>query len=228
MPSEWPESFELSARITSLTPEAVEGAPTRTYVPASRLQEVEAERDHEATMHASAKRWAEAERRRADTYRTQLHALRGALEEAKDFYGRMAILHDEESKEDGDWKTEYKQARDELKERDLVESGAGRGGSLGRREGVKPEEGPSLKKRMEMAREAKAANTKDRRRTTELKEIVRDFMRQQGFSQVDNEHITFAGLDFEKPLIEVWTDSAAQIYTIKPLEWSQLRAKKTS
>jgi hypothetical protein len=125
-------------------------------------------------------------------------------------------------------KTEYKQARDELKERDLVESGAGRGGSLGRREGVKPEEGPSLKKRMEMAREAKAANTKDRRRTTELKEIVRDFMRQQGFSQVDNEHITFAGLDFEKPLIEVWTDSAAQIYTIKPLEWSQLRAKKTS
>jgi hypothetical protein len=106
MPSEWPESFELSARITSLTPEAVEGAPTRTYVPASRLQEVEAERDHEATMHASAKRWAEAERRRADTYRTQLHALRGALEEAKDFYGRMAILHDEESKEDGDWQHE--------------------------------------------------------------------------------------------------------------------------
>lgn len=125
-------------------------------------------------------------------------------------------------------KLEYQKARDELKAEGLVLSGMGRGGSLGRVEGVEPKEERVVTKeeRMAHAREAKVANSREKQKTADLKEKVMKHMHECGHTQVELKHITFTGMDYEKPIIEVWGDHSAQIYTIEPLQWDMLRAER--
>jgi hypothetical protein len=122
-------------------------------------------------------------------------------------------------------KVEYQRARDELKAEGLVVPGAGRGGSL---EGAQPQEERVVSKseRMAHAREAKSANSRERKVIQDLREKVLRFVHEEGHKQVEEKHISFTGMDYEKPIIEVWKGGMAQIYTIKPLEWSQLRAER--
>lgn len=127
---------------------------------------------------------------------------------------------------------EYRAAREELKSEYLVVTGQGRGGTLGRFDTEEPARKPEPKKevtkveRMAHAREVKSANSRERKRTAELKEIARDFMHEQGHTQVELRHVTFTGSDYEKPMIEVWDGPRAQIYTIEPLKWDMLRASR--
>src|SRR5690242_20737917 len=80
-------------------------------------------------------------------------------------------------------KLDYKRAAAELKERNLVEAGAGRGGSLGRREGAEIETGPSKVERMAHAREAKVAKSRERKETTALKEKIVKYCHDHGYTQ---------------------------------------------
>lgn len=118
-------------------------------------------------------------------------------------------------------KVEYNRARDELKEHNLVESGAGRGGSLGRREGAEIETGPSKVERMAMAREAKVAKSRERKERDELIDRVLRYCHDEGYPQVERKDVSFSnGL----PIIAIWEGPSAQMHTIPRLEYDKLMA----
>lgn len=123
-------------------------------------------------------------------------------------------------------KVQYQKARDELKAEGLVISGAGRGGSLGRVEGVEPEveKKTTPEERMAHAREAKQAKSRAKREVDDLIGKIVQYCHAEGYPQVEVRDVTFYEID--KPIIMVWDAGRknGRAHTIPQLDYDKLRA----
>ncbi len=121
-------------------------------------------------------------------------------------------------------KTEYRKARAELQEQDLVIVGGGRGGSLARVEGAEPEEKATKGKALEYAREVKAAKSREQRELDEQVDIAYKWAKEK--LKYDIKKRSDVHLSYGRILITVWKGSKGQMYRIPELELSQMRAKQ--
>lgn len=125
-------------------------------------------------------------------------------------------------------KLEYQRARDELKTEGLVISGRGRGGSLGRIEGVQPKEEKVITKaeRMAIAREVKAVKSREEREMAELIEKVLNWAHEKGYPQVEKKDLSFYDGRFLFTVWDTWPDGRyyGKTLDIPQLEYDKLRA----
>lgn len=105
---------------------------------------------------------------------------------------------------------EYQAAKDELRDSGLVIFGRGRGGSVARVEGKELEKETTPEERMAIAREAKTAQSRERKETDRKRQIVLEFV-QKTFPQVELKHISFYGSAGEV-MVEVWEKGTARMY----------------
>ena len=123
-------------------------------------------------------------------------------------------------------KSEYRKARAELQERDLVIVGGGRGGSLARVEGAElPDESANKKTKgesLEIAREEKKAKSREQRELDEQVEIAYRWAKEK--LNYDVRRRSDVCLSYGKILVAIWDGPKAQMVTIPELELSQMRA----
>ena len=119
-------------------------------------------------------------------------------------------------------KTEYRKARAELQEQNLVIVGRGRGGSLARIEGAEPEEKATQGQALEYAREAKRAKSREQRELDEQVDIAYKWAKKK--LKYDIRKRSDIHLSYGRIIIAVWKGNQAQMCEIPELEFSQMRA----
>lgn len=124
-------------------------------------------------------------------------------------------------------KLAYQSARDELKSLNLVVVGGGRGGSLKRADGAElPEEkDTSQAVRLEHAREAKRAKSREQKYYDEIKEVARRWCRENLNYEIRKD--SEIHLSYGKILVAVWRNDGsrkADMIEIPQLEVDKMKA----
>lgn len=125
-------------------------------------------------------------------------------------------------------KLAYQSARDELKAAGLVQVGGGRGGSLCRVEGAalpEDEKPASQAERLGHAREAKKAKGREQRYYDEIKEIARQWCRENLNYEIRKD--SEIHLSYGKILVAVWREDGhmADMIQIPQLEVDKRKAR---
>lgn len=122
-------------------------------------------------------------------------------------------------------KVAYQKAREELKTEGLVKVGGGRGGSLARVPGAEPKEEEhttTQAERLEYAREAKVAKSREQKELDRQIELIYGWAKDKLSYDVKTRSDCY--LYNGEAMVAVWKGHKADVIVIPQLEWDQLNA----